>query len=239
MARKKRPTISGEDPTYRSDFAATNFQKLPTVEPQPTSAPKDATAKAPEPDLPAAETPEQPADETQTKVVETRTAEPKAAMAVKPKRARAPKTSKPAAEPPVPAPAPITRRGRGGRPAPSAPKRELQLVVAAKPEQHDKLLDLEKRGVAPKDAVALAGRRAVKRFEPKPEFVPLLDVERMPLRQHGYRTTKRVDAALLDVLRAEQDPLGIKSDTAMLIGQFEPLFWECIDEVIAELEERF
>lgn len=237
MARKKRPTISGEDPTYRSDFAATNFQKLPTVEPQPTSAPENA--KAPEPDVPAAEVTEQPAAEAETKVFETKTAEPKAAPAAKPKRARASKTSKLAAEPPTPTPAPITRRGRGGRPAPSAPKRELQLVVAAKPEQHEKLLELQRRGVAPKDAVALAGRRAVKRFEPKPEFVPLLDVERMPLRQHGYRTTKRVDAALLDVLRAEQDPLGIKSDTAMLIGQFEPLFWECIDEVIAELKERF
>jgi hypothetical protein len=70
------------------------------------------------------------------------------------------------------------------------------------------------------------------------ELVPRQEADRMPTRQ-SYRSTKRLNAALLDALRAEHDPLGLKSDSAMVIGQFEPLFWTCLDEVIEELDSRF
>ncbi|WP_420013189.1 hypothetical protein [Tateyamaria sp.] len=60
----------------------------------------------------------------------------------------------------------------------------------------------------------------------------------MPMRD-GYKSTKRVSAAMLDALRDEHDPLRLSSDGAMLRGQFEPLFWTVLDEVIGELTERF
>lgn len=117
-------------------------------------------------------------------------------------------------------------------------KREIAVAAAVKADQNVKLRALEEKGVSPKDAITIAGRRAVDRFEPKPEFIPKAEAERMPMRD-GYKSTKRVSAAMLDALRDEHDPLRLSSDGAMLRGQFEPLFWTVLDEVIAELTERF
>lgn len=117
-------------------------------------------------------------------------------------------------------------------------KREIAVAAAVRVEQDAKLRALADKGVSPKDAITIAGRRAVEQFEPKPEFVPKADVERMPMRD-GYRSTKRVPAAMLDALRDEHDPLRLSSDGAMLRGQFEPLFWKVLDDVIAELNKRF
>ena len=124
--------------------------------------------------------------------------------------------------------------------AKSAPseKREIAVAAAVKVDQDAKLRALEAKGISPKDAITLAGRRAVDRFEPKAEFIPKAEAERMPMRD-GYKSTKRVSAAMLDALRDEHDPLRLSSDGAMLRGQFEPLFWTVLDEVIGELTERF
>ena len=117
-------------------------------------------------------------------------------------------------------------------------KREIAVAAAVKVDQDAKLRALEAKGISPKDAITIAGRRAVDRFEPKPEFIPKAEAERMPMRE-GYKSTKRVSAAMLDALRDEHDPLRLSSDGAMLRGQFEPLFWTVLDEVIGELTERF
>ena len=117
-------------------------------------------------------------------------------------------------------------------------KREIAVAAAVKVDQDAKLRALEAKGISPKDAITLAGRRAVDRFEPKAEFIPKAEAERMPMRD-GYKSTKRVSAAMLDALRDEHDPLRLSSDGAMLRGQFEPLFWTVLDEVIGELTERF
>ena len=117
-------------------------------------------------------------------------------------------------------------------------KREIAVAAAVKVDQDVKLRALEEKGVSPKDAITIAGRRAVDRFEPKPEFIPKAEAERMPMRD-GYKSTKRVSAAMLDALRDEHDPLRLSSAGAMLRGQFEPLFWTVLDEVIGELTERF
>ncbi|MEP4035502.1 MAG: hypothetical protein ABJM30_03180, partial [Pseudophaeobacter sp.] len=117
-------------------------------------------------------------------------------------------------------------------------KREIALAAAVKVEQNTKLVALEAKGISAKDAITLAGRRAVEKFVPKQEFVEKPDDERMPMRQ-GYKSTKRVPAAMLDALRDKHDPLRLSSDGAMMRGQFEPLFWSCLDEVIEELNNRF
>ena len=57
--------------------------------------------------------------------------------------------------------------------------------------------------------------------------------------RQGYKSTKRISAAMLDQLRKEQDPLGLSSDGAMMRGQFEPLFWSCLDAVIEELNSKY
>jgi hypothetical protein len=225
MARRKRATVQGNDPAYRSDFTARGFQPLPTVEPRGA---KVETVAGPREALVAAMTAKDEADPTQPKaegqggLVEV--AEPKTKMKPAPKMPPA----KPVAKAPAKIPAP----------APSPGKRQVPLVASAKVEQHERLVALEGKGIPIADAMALAGRRAVKRFDPVQELVPRQEVDRMPTRQ-SYRSTKRLNAGLLDALRAEHDPLELKSDSAMVIGQFEPLFWSCLDEVIEELDSRF
>lgn len=116
-------------------------------------------------------------------------------------------------------------------------KREISITAAVKVDQHRKLIKLEAKGIAAKDAIALAGRRAVEMFKPEAKFIEKQEANRMPIRQ-GYKSTKRLSGAMLDTLRNQHDPLRLKSDAAMVIGQFETLFWECLDEVITELNKK-
>lgn len=184
-------------------------QPLPTNK-VATTEPQEA-APAPATPKPIVEKPKQPtAKKTTTKPKPT------------------PKTTAP---PKKPTPKPLAKSD-------PSEKREIAVAAAVKVDQDVKLRALEEKGVSPKDAITIAGRRAVDRFEPKPEFIPKAEAERMPMRD-GYKSTKRVSAAMLDALRDEHDPLRLSSDGAMLRGQFEPLFWTVLDEVISELTERF
>jgi hypothetical protein len=227
MARRKRATVQGNDPAYRSDFTARGFQPLPTVG---TRGAQTEEAVKPQ-STPVAV---MPAQDVMPAKEETVPAEPKTegqgGPAGKPETEAKPRPARKKASPNPVAKAPI--------PSTSAGKRQVPLVASAKVEQHERLVALKGKGIAVADAMALAGRRAVKRFDPVQELVPRQEADRMPTRQ-SYRSTKRLNAALLDALRAEHDPLGLKSDSAMVIGQFEPLFWSCLDEVIEELDSRF
>lgn len=211
MPRKKKTALAGTDPTYTSDFS----QPLPTNKVAEEPAPIPTPASAPKPAEVAA---------TQT-----------------PSTAKQKATEKPPAKPKrTPKPSP---RKRSPEPAATVTsdqteKREIAVSAAVKIDQNVKLRALEAKGVSPKDAITIAGRRAVDQFEPKPEFVPKAEAERMPMRE-GYKSTKRVSAKMLDALRDEHDPLRLSSDGAMLRGQFEPLFWAVLDDVIKELNERF
>lgn len=172
----------------------------------------------------------------------------------------APETSDPAAASPKEAPKQRKQRQTAAKPKPTvvkalddaqpAPKtkttkpalpnaatREIHLTAAVKRDHGDLIAKLTAKGIDPKVPVRLAGRKAVQLFEPKREFIEKPEADRLPLRD-GYQTTKRVDAELIDHLRAENDPFGLSSDTAMLRGQFEPLFWKCLDEVLEELSSR-
>ena len=211
MPRKKKTALAGTDPSYTSDFS----QPLPTNKVADDPVPGTMPAPA-------------------LKTIETPTTEP-------PATAVQPTPEKPAAKPKrIPKPAPSRKPPE---PAPQlaadqTEKREIAVAAAVKVDQNAKLRALQAKGVSAKDVITLAGRRAVEQFEPKPEFVPKADAERMPMRE-GYKSTKRVSAAMLDALRDEHDPLRLSSDGAMLRGQFEPLFWSVLDEVIKELNARF
>lgn len=177
------------------------------------------TNKPPEVQEPKAapEPQSEPAQQTEKTVPAPRTRKPKA----KPTKSAEPEKTD--------APEPAKHPGS---------KREITLTAAVKVEQHKKLEDLEGKGLAQKDVIALAGRRAIERFDPKPEFVDKPEAERGPMRE-GYRSSKRIDAAMIDRLRNQQDPLRLSSDAAMVRGQFEILFWSCLDEVIEELNSKY
>ena len=154
---------------------------------------------------------------------------------VKPQKSEPKAKAEPASKP---TPKPIVKAAQPAAKPDVGEKREIALSAAVKIEQSEKLTALEAKGISAKDAITLAGRRAVEQFEPKAAFVEKTDTERMPMRQ-GYKSTKRIPAAMLDQLRQEHDPLGLSSDGAMMRGQFEPLFWSCLDAVIEELNSKY
>jgi hypothetical protein len=211
MPRKKKTALAGTDPAYTSDFS----------QPLPTNKVASVTSPDPSPE-PVPKQAEAPKTETPARPTQPGTEKPPA----KPKR-----TPKPSPRKNSPEPATPSASGE-------IVKREIAVAAAVKVEQDTKLRALEAKGVSPKDAITIAGRRAVEQFEPKPEFVPKAEAERMPMRE-GYKSTKRVSATMLDSLRDEHDPLRLSSDGAMLRGQFEPLFWSVLDDVIKELNARF
>jgi len=208
MPRKKKTAIHGTDAAYTSDFS----QPLPTNKIEPTPAPRP-----------------EPAPITPEKVV-PKTTKPKDAQAASPIEKAKPVATR--ARKPT-----VDKQVRTAK-LDTLEKREIALAAAVKIEQNDRLLTLEAKGISAKDAITIAGRRAVEQFVPKPEFVEKTDDERMPMRQ-GYKSTKRVPAAMLDALRDKHDPLRLSSDSAMMRGQFEPLFWSCLDAVIKELNNKF
>ena len=152
-------------------------------------------------------------------------------------------TPKPVVSKPVTEPAKTLAASPSPKPKSEPPtqgsgdKREIALSAAVKLDQQKQLDALEKKGTPAKIAITMAGRRAVEQFEPQPEYVEKQDVQRMPMRQ-GYKSTKRIDASLLDALRNKHDPHRLSSDSAMMRGQFEPLFWSCLDAVIKELNSK-
>ncbi|WP_432256551.1 hypothetical protein [Limimaricola sp. AA108-03] len=115
--------------------------------------------------------------------------------------------------------------------------KKVALTACPKTEQRAALDALTSELISIKDMVKLAGRRALARFEPTPEFKPVPVVPRMSS-AHRYTTTKLVPAQVLAKLHGAVNPLGLKSDTEMLRGQYEPLFWAELDAIIAELQAR-
>lgn len=146
---------------------------------------------------------------------------------------------KPVAPAPRPkaTPKPKTKPQVTASPAPSDATREVHLTAAITRVHGAAIDNLVAKGIDRKVPIRLAGRKAVQLFDPKREFIEKPEADRLPIRD-GYQTTKRVNAELIDHLRTENDPYGLSSDTAMLRGQFEPLFWKCLDEVLQKLAQK-
>ena len=224
MVRRKKPQITGEDPKY-----AHTFERLRPVEsdmPPDVKIPGVAgeapqTKTNPSPNPPTADTPATPKPKTTPKPV---AAKPKKQPA-QPKAKNPPKTT----IPPKIQPAPATAR-KGDR--------QITLDAAVKREQAEAMKPLLEKGLQQRDIIMLAGRRTTEQFELSPTYVPKPDAVRLPMSE-GYHTSKRLDAATLDAIRDKHDPLRVRSDPAMVRGQFETLFWQVLDDVIAELLQRY
>ena len=218
MVRRKKPQITGEDPKY-----AHTFERLRPVEsdmPPDVKIPGVAeqapqTEPKPSPNPQTTETPATP------KPVATK---PKK-QPTQPKATNPPKATISPKIPPTPATAP-----KGDR--------QITLDAAVKREQAEAMKPLLEKGLQQRDIIMLAGRRTTEQFELSPSFVPKPDAVRLPMSE-GYHTSKRLDAATLDAIRDKHDPLRVRSDPAMVRGQFETLFWQVLDDVIAELLQRY
>ena len=220
MVRRKKPQITGEDPKYSH-----TFERLRPVEsdmPPDVRIPgvAEETSQAEAKSTPKPQTAEEPATtkpKTTPKPVAAKPKKPKAKTS--PNKAISPKTT------PAPAAAPTGDR-------------QITLDAAVKREQADAMKPLLEKGLQQRDIIMLAGRRTTEQFELSPEYVPKPDADRLPMSE-GYHTSKRLDAATLDAMRDKHDPLRVRSDPAMVRGQFETLFWQILDDVIAELLQRY
>ena len=234
MVRRKKPKITGADPNYSHTFERFRAVesdmppdvKIPGVNEQSANPSKDATT-----------TNEEAAAvvEPKASAAETKTPAPKAKKPVaKPKAPTAKTTAaKPIAARPKPKPAEKPKASNSPR-----DDRQITLDAAVKIDQAHAMQPLIEKGLQQRDIVMLAGRRATEKFVLSPTFVPKPDADRLPM-QDGYHTSKRLDGAILDAMRDEHDPLRVRSDPAMVRGQFETLFWEMLDDVIAELIKKY
>lgn len=224
MVRRKKPKITGEDPNYSH-----TFERLRPVE---SDMPPDVkipgvAAGAPSPDTrptPQPKTAETPATTKPAATPKPKATTPKKPPA-KPNAKSAPKTAVPPKATPAPDPAP-----KGDR--------QITLDAAVKREHAEAMKPLLEKGLQQRDIIMLAGRRTTEQFVLSPEYIPKPNAERLPMSE-GYHTSKRLDAATLDAMREKHDPLRVRSDPAMVRGQFETLFWQVLDDVIAELQQRY
>lgn len=231
MARRKKPQIKGTDPSYDHSFE--RFRPVPNDMPPDVVVPGVAAEKV------VAETPKlqpTPASVTAEKTT-TSAPKPKKTARVKPSTKERQTPSKPKA-PAVQKQKTEADVSRGSDDPLGTGERQTTLDAAVKVTQAKQMAVLEEKGLKMKDIVTLAGRRATERFVLSPDFVPKPEAERLPMKQ-GYHTSKRLPGPILDAMRKEQDPLGISSDPAMVRGQFELLFWSCLDDVITELKAKY
>ncbi|MEO1139402.1 MAG: hypothetical protein AAFW87_08090 [Pseudomonadota bacterium] len=228
MVRRKKPKITGDDPNYSH-----TFERFRPVE---SDMPPDVKIPG------VNQSPAKPEHIDQSAKPKTEAAKP-AVAATKPK-ASAKVDVKPKQKPEI-APA----KPKASKPKPvstNEPKttdtprgdRQITLDAAVKVTQAEAMKPLVEKGLQQRDIVLLAGRRATEKFVLSPTYLPKPEAERLPM-QDGYHTSKRLDGAILDAMRDEHDPLRVRSDPAMVRGQFETLFWEMLDDVIAELHQKY
>lgn len=217
MVRRTKPKITGDDPKYSHTFE--RYRPVETDMPSDVKIP-DKSAQAIEPSRQTQSPPTTP-PVTKSKTPDTKP-EPRKATATPSK----PNASKARSEPQ----AKTTTAPRGGR--------QTTLDAAVRVDQGDAMKPLIKKGLEQRDIVMLAGRKATEQFVLSPTFIPKPEADRLPM-QDGYHTSKRLDGAILDAMREEHDPLRVRSDPAMVRGQFETLFWDKLDEVIKELSKKY
>ena len=92
-------------------------------------------------------------------------------------------------------------------------------------------------GINPAHVVRAALRRATKHWQLEPEFVPSTYHRTAKSSSWRMRTTVAVDAEALTAIMATEDPLDVCSKWSLIRGQLEPLVWEEIDRILAELAD--
>lgn len=116
----------------------------------------------------------------------------------------------------------------------SARTRKVDVRVTALERQ---AASLNACGINPAHVVRAALRRASKHWHLKPEFVPPASDRTAKPSSWRMRTTVAVDAETLTTIMATEDPLDVCSKWSLIRGQLEPLVWQEIDGILAELAD--
>ena len=114
----------------------------------------------------------------------------------------------------------------------SARTRKVDVRVTALERQ---AADLIASGINPAHVVRAALRRATKNWKLEPAFVPPAHHRTAKPSSWRMRTTVAVDAEALTAIMATEDPLDVCSKWSLIRGQLEPLVWQEIDRILAEL----
>lgn len=116
----------------------------------------------------------------------------------------------------------------------SARTRKVDVRVTALERQ---AADLNACGINPAHVVRAALRRATKHWQLEQEFVPPKSNRTAKPSSWRMRTTVAVDAEALTTIMASEDPLDVCSKWSLIRGQLEPLVWQEIDRILAELAD--
>lgn len=116
----------------------------------------------------------------------------------------------------------------------SARTRKVDVRVTALERQ---AAALDASGINPAHVVRAALRRATKHWQLEPEFVPPRGDRTAKPSSWRMRTTVAVDAEALIAIMATEDPLDVCSKWSLIRGQLEPLVWQEIDRILAELAD--
>ena len=116
----------------------------------------------------------------------------------------------------------------------SARTRKVDVRVTALERQE---ADLNICGINPAHVVRAALRRATKHWQLMPEFVPPRSDRTARPSNWRMRTTVAVDAEALAAIMATEDPLDVCSKWSLIRGQLEPLVWQEIEGILAELAD--
>jgi len=116
----------------------------------------------------------------------------------------------------------------------SARTRKVDVRVTALERQ---AADLNACGINPAHVVRAALRRATKHWQLMPGFIPPRRDRTAKPSSWRMRTTVAVDAEALTAIMATEDPLDVCSKWSLIRGQLEPLVWQEIDGILAELAD--
>ena len=97
--------------------------------------------------------------------------------------------------------------------------------------------DLNACGINPAHVVRAALRRATKHWQLMPKFLPPRSDRTAKPSSWRMRTTVAVDADALTAIMATEDPLDVCSKWSLIRGQLEPLVWQEVDKILAQLNE--
>jgi len=93
-------------------------------------------------------------------------------------------------------------------------------------------------GVDPAHVIRAALRRAVKKWQPGPDFVDPSAERRTRITEWRARTSLAVDADAVTALLRAHDPLDVLSKWTLIRGQLEPRVWAEIDVLLEEIADR-
>ena len=138
---------------------------------------------------------------------------------------------------PAPIPSQLEPTGRVGKKRVGTGERRVMVNVQLRPlaAQEERI---EAAGLSMDSTLRAAWRQATASLTLGATYVAPPKAERTEGQGAAFRTTMRVDAAVLDELAREHDFYGITPPWSLIRGQVEGVFWKALDDVLKRLTAK-